>query len=123
MAYLFYPDTDDGRAAAAASDARIAAAPSDGRRRGVRPCGRGPAGRGVRRVPSAGARPGRPTREDHATGPVRERSAGRGHPGFGLGVRCDAAPHGTALLYGDAGHAFLFQHAEHFAATVDLFLR
>jgi pimeloyl-ACP methyl ester carboxylesterase len=33
------------------------------------------------------------------------------------------APRGTALLYGDAGHAFLFQHAEHFAATVDLFLR
>lgn len=34
----------------------------------------------------------------------------------------EQVPDSTLVHYGDAGHAFLFQHIDEFAAQVDLFL-
>ncbi|ADJ47258.1 hypothetical protein AMES_5433 [Amycolatopsis mediterranei S699] len=43
-------------------------------------------------------------------------------PAIGSDKAVEQVPDSTLLLYSDAGHAFLFQHIDEFAAQVNLFL-
>ena len=122
MEFLFYPDTDAGRASARESAVRIEAA---------RPSGSIPVTDDVAmlQLMAAGgayevnvedliARLGRISQPALFANGMQDV----GIPALASYFAGSHAPNSTVLLYHDAGHAFLFQHAERFASEVKLFL-
>lgn len=119
--YLFYPDTTSAQQAGRAQLARLrhrldAAAPSLGMD-GVKA-----------QLASFGAFRDRDAIYPHLAGMRLPILYANGTddimiPTYNSYAAAVRAPNAQLILYPDAGHGFLFQHAEHFARDVDRFLR
>ncbi len=113
---LFFPDSDDGRAAGRAYLARLKAQKDIG----PLPSMAAVQAQGMAMGRWQGVR----ARLKQLTLPVLVANGVHDvlMPAFGTYVIAREAPHAKALLYPDAGHAFLFQYAADFTAEVDKFL-
>lgn len=121
QSFLFYPETDGARALAAASDARVARRTSQGASVSDESAGR------QFEALSAFFLEGRDNVYDNLTeikNPVLYANGSHDVMISALGSYAAAQrlPDATLILYSDAGHAFLFQHVERFAAQIKLFL-
>lgn len=113
---LFFPDSDAGRAAGRAYLARLKA------QKDIGPL---PTMAAVQAQGTAMGRwQGSRARLKQLTLPVLVANGVHDvlMPAFGTYVIAREAPHAKAVLYPDAGHAFLFQYAADFTAEVDKFL-
>ena len=122
MVYLFFPDNDAGQAAGHAYLARVSTRLATGRPELSDAAAAGQAAA----IASSGAVPFERLRENlariekpvlHATG-MRDVMI----PALASFVAVQILPSATLVVYGDAGHAFLFQHAKDFATQVTNFL-
>ena len=122
MVYLFFPDTDAGRAAGPEHLARVSTRLATGRPKVSDEAAKGQR-EGDRQEPRGSLRggAGEPA-EDQASRPLRQRRAGRADPALASYVAVQHLDSATLVLYSDAGHAFLFQHATEFATQVANFL-
>ncbi|MEV5714766.1 alpha/beta hydrolase [Amycolatopsis mediterranei] len=122
LVYLFFPDTEAGRAAGHAYLARVA-----GRLAAGRPDVSEAAGAGqFTAIGTSAAIPFDRTEADLAaiTQPVLYATGMRDVmiPALSAYVAVQHLADATLVIYGDAGHAFLFQHAKDFATQVSAFL-
>lgn len=114
--FLFYPETESAMAAGRASLARIAAQP-----------GRGPAVTAeafLAQAQAIAAWPGVLHRAKELRLPMLVANGAHDVmlPAYRSFVLSQQAPDAKLVLYPDAGHAFLFQDIEDFAAEIDRFL-
>ncbi len=122
LVYLFFPDTDTGRAAGRAYLARVAARLATGRPEMSEAASTGQ----FTAIGKSAAVPFDRTRADleTITQPVLCATGMRDVmiPALSAYVAVQHLADATLVIYGDAGHAFLFQHARDFAAQVTHFL-
>jgi pimeloyl-ACP methyl ester carboxylesterase len=122
LVYLFFPDTDRGRAAGHDYLARVALRLATGRPELSPAATRGQ----MAAIAASASVPFERLKANleqithpvlHATG-IHDVMI----PALSSFVAVQHLPNATFLAYGEAGHAFLFQHAEDFAAQVGSFL-
>ncbi len=122
LVFLFFPDTEIGRAAGREHLARVAARLAIGRPDVSEAAARGQ----LAAIAKDAAIPFEQVRANlesiaqpvlYATG-MKDAMI----PALAAYTAVQHLPHATLLIYGDAGHAFLFQHATDFAAQVTAFL-
>lgn len=122
LVYLFFPDTDTGRAAGHAYLARVAARLATGRPEVSEAAATG-------QFTAIGKSAGIPFEQvlaelETITQPVLYATGMRDVmiPALGSYVATQHLANATLVIYSDAGHAFLFQHAQDFATQVTSFL-
>ncbi|WP_410609503.1 alpha/beta fold hydrolase [Amycolatopsis sp. lyj-109] len=122
LVYLFFPDTDTGRAAGHAYLARVAGRLATGRPEVSEAAG-------ANQFTAIGKSAGIPFDQTRAdletiTQPVLYATGMRDAmiPALSAYVATQHLADATLVIYSDAGHAFLFQHAKDFATQVTHFL-
>jgi pimeloyl-ACP methyl ester carboxylesterase len=122
LVYLFFPETDTGRAAGYAHLARVATRLATGRPDVSEAAARGQ----ITAIAKDASNPFEQVRADlesiqqpvlYATG-MQDTMI----PAVASYAAVQHLPNATLVAYSDAGHAFLFQHARDFTAQVTTFL-